>query len=159
MAGFAQRDAVRAERARREQHRRLRTSRPHNGGVPTVSFHLGGVLTTDSHFGRYLFALDPLAEGYVPEHKVIIGFDGEGDLGGLTINWFHSAIGVIPWQVMGATVDEHVVTAGGVAVGNRVWLDDPVELNDGEWLRPELALDPDGAEEWTMFALFERTSI
>lgn len=157
MAYFARSDAVRAERARRESMRRVRTTRPRRGGIATVAFRLEGAINADRRFGRYLFLIDPRNEAVRPEFKVILGFDGMLDAGELTVAWIHSALGAITWIEGGAVVSDHVITPGG---NNRVWLDTPVILENGEWLRPEISVGPPaGTMDVTADAMFEHTAI
>lgn len=150
---YPRRDAVRAQRARYEAQRRIRTSRPRRGGLPFITWAMEGLITLDRFFLPHPATIDPLQEGYLPEYKQILAIDG----------WLHAGGDVtISWQ---GNDDyfylNHLIVAGGFGNANRIWLDEPFIIENGETfgaesVRPEIQLEPEyPAANLACYALYE----
>lgn len=133
MADYPRRDAIRAQRDRHEQLRRLRTDRPMHGGAPVLSYFMEGQITFDRRFGPALITRDPLEQGYLAEHKEIIAVDGYLETGVCTVYWRHET---------DIFVAEHNISGGS----NRIILPEPYIIENttfgGSYPQPVILADP-----------------
>lgn len=140
MAYIAQRDPVRAERARREAMRRIQSRRPLNAHVKTLSFVRGGQITLATFFVPAKVTMDPGGHN-LPEWKAIVAVDGWLSIGEVTVSWQHNT---------GYFYEDHVISGGsnpvvfdGVAGRPHPYIIEVDDIFHGEFLRPEVQEEPE----------------
>ena len=147
-------DQARSSRTQAERMRRVLTGRPRDTNVPSLGWHVYGAVTLEWVFIPQPVALDA-GENGEPEHKQVVAIDGWLSTSTVTLNWQHNT---------GYFYEGHTISGGS---GNRIVFDgqsgrpDPfiIENGDygGEWLRPEVAEEPESPAFYLCAAVFIET--